>query len=627
VDPRLLEHYNRELQFVREMGAEFAQEFPKIARRLGMSEDVGEVADPYVERLLEGFAFLTAKLQLQMRAEFPRFTQSLLEIVYPNFLAPMPSMLVAQMEPDLSEGALADGFVLPRGTNLRSVLGKGDRTACEYSTAQNLTMWPIEITEAQYFSSAAALAASGVVNMSKAKAGVRIRLRSTAGMAFDQTKLNDLRLFLRGGEQLPLQLYEELLGHCLGVRVRPKGGSKPWTRNLGPDSLKRVGFNDDEALLPGVHTGFKGYRLLREYFAFPQRFLFIDIADLGESVQACQGTELDIVVLLDRSVPDLQDLVTAESFALNCTPAINLVSRRATRVHLDDRVSEYHVVPDRTRPLDFEVYAVESMQGFGRSTEPECEFKAFYSVSDSMVKDSDQSYFLANRRPRMLSSKEKRTGSRSSYVGSEMFISVVDGREDPLRTSMRQLEISVLCTNRDLPLQLPLGRGQTDFTLDTGAPVEAVRCVAGPTKPVPSRAHDNTAWQLISQLSLNYLSVVDGDDAIDGAPLRQLLALYADTRDQALIKQIEGILKVKSSRITRRLPDDGPIVFARGLEIEVTCEASAYAGTGAFLLGAVLDEFFARYVSINSFTETVVRTDDMGEVMRWPARLGCRQLS
>ncbi len=624
MDPRLLSHYNRELQFIREMGGEFAREFPKIAGRLGM--EGLECTDPYVERLLEGFAFLAARVQIQLKAEFPRFTQHLLEIVYPNYLSPTPSMVVVQFEPDLAEGALADGFVVPHHTTLRSLLGKGDKTACEYRTAHDVTLWPLELTEARYFGSAGALATTGIDQLDGVKAGIRLRLRTTAGLAFDQIALDTLRLYMKGPDQLPKNICEQIIGNSIGFIVRPKGGAQPWSEYLTKENIKHAGFEKNQALLPAVSNSFRGYRLLREYFAFPERFLFVDFTGLERAIHRCQGTELDITVLLSRADPVLEDLLNADCFALNCTPAINLVPKRATRIHLDDNQNEYHVVPDRTRPLDFEVYSVTGVAGFGRSAEPELEFQPFYASSDFTRADEELAYYAIYREPRKLSSRQKKVGTRSSYIGSELYISLVDSHEAPYRSSLRQLEVSTLCTNRDLPLQLPIGRGKTDFTLDTGAPVESIRCLAGPTKPLASRADGDVAWRLISQLSLNYLSIADSADGRGAAALRDLLSLYADMRDPAVQKQIEGIHSIASKTITRRLPTEGLVTYGRGLEIELTCDDSAYEGTGTFLLGAVLDEFFTRHASINSFTETVVRTLDRGEVMRWPARLGRRQI-
>jgi len=620
MDPRLLNLYNSELQHVRDMGAEFAKDFPKIAGRLGM-EGI-EVADPYVERLLEGFSFLAARVQLKIQAQFPKFTQNLLEIVYPHYLSPTPSMCIVQFTPDLQDASLVDGSVVPRDTVLRSSLAKGDRTACQYSTSQDVSLWPLELEQAKYFSSAGALATIGVDDLDGVRAGFRFRFRVVGGAAFDQLSLDEIRLALTGSDALPMQIYEQILGNGIGLVLRPKGGAKQWQLRHGRESIRRVGFARDEALLPYGRRSFDGYRLLQEYFAFPQRFQFVELAGLSDAVRRCSGTELEVIVLLDRSQRSLENTVSESNFALNCTPAINLFPRRADRIHLDDKSTEYHVVPDRTRPQDFEVYNVASVQGFGTSADPEQDFLPFYSSNDLTRLDSELAYFTTHREPRVLSSNQRKKGTRSSYVGSEVYISIVDGNEAPHRSSLRQLGIQTLCTNRDLPLHMAIGRGRSDFTLESGAPVVAAHCIAGPTKPKPSYAHGDTAWRLISHLSLNYLSLTDTDDVQGSAALRELLSLYADNNDAASIKQIEGVKSIRSKPVNGRIPTDGPITYGRGIEITVTCEDHAFEGTGIFMLGAVLDQFFSKFVSINSFTRTVIRSSDRGEIMRWPARVG-----
>lgn len=621
MDPRLLEHYNRELQFMREMGGEFAAEYPKIAGRLGLERL--DCSDPYVERLLEGFAFLTARIQLQLSREFPRFTEQLCNIVYPNYLAPVPSMTIAQLQPMLAEAALGQGVRVPRGTVLRSAVGKGERTACEFRTAHDVTLWPLELTEAQYLGSAGALAAAGIALANGAAAGIRLRLRTTAGLNFAQLPLDALSLFLQGADALPQRLYQQIIGHGLGLVVQSRNGGP--ARRLARSTIRRAGFGDDEALLPVARQGFQGYRLLQEYFAFPQRFLFVSLAAIGDAVRACPGSELEIIILLDQSDPSLGDLLDADCFKLHCTPAVNLIPRRATRIHLDERSSEYHVVPDRTKPLDLEVHTVLGVTGYGRGTEPEQEFLPFHACNDLTRAQAGLAFYAIHREPRLLPSRQRRTGSLSGYVGNEVYVSLVDGHNAPLRTELRQIEVNTLCTNRDLPLQMAIGRGRSDLTPDSGAPIEAVKCLVKPTSPHPTRADTDMAWRLINQLSLNYLSIVDSADGEGAVALRDILSLYADTSRPEIRRQIEGVRGVASATITRRIPTSGPVTYGRGLEVTLTFDAAAFEGTGSFLLGAVLDEFFTRYASINSFTETVLRVENRGEVMRWPARLGRRQ--
>lgn len=622
MDPRLLEYYNRELQHLREVGGEFAREFPKIAGRLGL--DGFECADPYVERLLEGFGFLAARVQLKMDAEFPRFTQHLLEIIYPHYLAPTPSMLVARFQPDPGEGALEQGFVIPRGSELRGLLGKGDQTPCEYRTAHEVTLWPVELIEAQYFAGKEPVSLLDLPDLAKVRAGIRLRLRTTLpGLTFAKLGLERLTLFLNGGDELPLRIYEQLLGNALMMVVRPGQRPAPWHEVVASRCIRRQGFGDDQALLPHTPPSFQGYRLLHEYFAFPQRYLFVELDGLGPAVRRCADSELEILILFNRAHALLEHGLETEHFALFCAPAINLFPKRADRIHLSEQVAEHHVVPDRTRPMDFEVYQVNGVTGIGSEGEDQ-EFLPFYAAYDRLDQHDRRAFYTLHRSPRLLSGPQRRNGPRSSYIGGEVFLALVDADEAPYRSNLKQLAVATLCTNRDLPLHMPIGAGATDFTMTAGAPVGSVRCLAGPTKPRPSHARGDAAWRLISHLALNYLSIADTDSRQGAVALRELLALYGDLAEPATRKQIDGVRSIRALPITRRAPVAGPIAFARGLELNLTLDEGAFEGAGVFLLGAVLEQFFAKYVSINSFTETVVHSSERGEIMRWPARIGKR---
>ncbi len=622
MDHRLLRYYGRELQHLREVGAEFAKEFPKIASRLTL--EGFECADPYVERLLEGFAFLAARVQVRIDAEFPRFTQHLLEMVYPHYLAPTPSMAMVQFRPDLTEGALADGFTVPRHTVMRSLLGKGDQTPCEYRTAHDVTLWPLEIVEAEYFLAGREAAALDALGLKGAKAGIRIRLRTTAGLEFKGIALDRLPLFLTGSGETPAHLYQQFLADPLAVVVRPTTFPLPWQEVVDKAKIRRLGFDDEHSLLPITPRSFHGYRLLHEYFSFPERFRIVEIGGLSPAVRRSTAKEIDVLVFFKRSDPVLEGAVDASQFALFCTPAINLFPRVADRIHLTEQRWEHHIVPDRTRPLDFEVYEVNRLTGHGTSAEEEQEFLPFYACHDLSRRMDRGTYYTTRRQPRVLSAKARRYGPRSSYIGSEVFVSLVDADCAPYRTNLRQLSLETLCTNRDLPLQMPVGQSTTDFTLQAAAPVQSIRVVAGPTKPRPSWGEGDASWRLISHLALNYLTLADIDQRKGAAALRELLSLYSPVDDPAAQKQLDALRSVTSRPVVRRLPITGPSSFGRGLEITVTFDENEFGGPGYLLLGAVLERFFAKYVSINSFTETAVATVDRGEVLRWPVRPGLR---
>ena len=518
MDPRILKYYNRELQFVREMGGEFAAEYPKIAGRLGL--EGFECADPYVERLLEGFAFLAARVQLKLDAQFPVLTQHLLEMVYPHYLAPMPSMAVVKFQPDVTQSGLAEGYTVKRQTQLRGLLGKDMQTPCEFRTAHDMKLYPLEVSEAEYLASTSAAVAAGVSDATNVKAAIRLRLRSKANLPINKLALKNLVLYLRGSGEFPMRVYEQMIANCERVLVRPSQRPTPWQEVLPKSAVRRKGYAEDEALLPYTAPSFQGYRLLHEYFAFPARYLFVDVAGLERAVGKCEGDEIELLFLLNRSERELHNALGKEHFDLFCVPAINLFRKRADRIHLNDRDHEFHVVPDRTRPMDYEVYQVTEVKGMGADSMFAQDFEPFYSITDSPIHPDFRAYHTVHRLPRMLSSKQRQTGSRSSYVGSEIFVSLVDAQNSPYRTDLQQLAVRTLCTNRDLTLAMPVGVGDTDFTLPDGGPVKSVRCIAGPTRPRPSFAHGESSWRLVSHLALNYLSLVDNDAEQGAGALR-----------------------------------------------------------------------------------------------------------
>ncbi|ANC04065.1 type VI secretion system protein ImpG [Pseudomonas putida] len=619
MNPKLLRYYERELQHLREMGGEFARDFPKVAGRLGLESHA--CADPYVERLLEGFSFLAARVQLKIDAEFPRFTNHLLELVYPHYLAPTPATALVQLQPDLAEGSLAAGFTVPRGTPLHSLLGKGDQTACEFRTAHDVTLWPIELTEARYFACSGQVGGVELARLGPVKAALRLRLKVGAGLTFDKLALERLMLHLRGTEGLAGRIQEQLLAQAAGVLVQPVQADNRWHAFIDASALRAQGFDDDQALLPVAPRTFQGYRLLQEYFALPQRFQFVELGGLGPAVQRCDVSELDVTVLFKTFVPALESSVSATQFALHCTPAINLFPKRADRVHLSDQQVDYHVVPDRTRPMDFEIHQVTGVTGHGSGAEAEQRFESFYRAND--LHDPRQgAWFQVRRDTRVLSAQQRRQGPRSSYIGSEIFLTLVDAHEAPYRSDLRQLGVDTLCSNRDLVLSMPVGVGKTDFTVDSGAPVQAVRCVAGPTAPRASFAEGETAWRLVSHLSLNYLSLLDQDPEQGASALRDLLRLYCGVSDTPVHKQVDGLRSVIARSIVRRLPIPGPITHGRGLQVCVTVDESAFEGASLFVFGAVLEQFFAKYVALNSFTETQLHSTTRGLIMQWPARVG-----
>ncbi|MDP9913370.1 type VI secretion system protein ImpG [Variovorax boronicumulans] len=620
MDAKLLDYYNRELTYMHELGAEFAQRYPKIAGRLGMRGI--EVSDPYVERLLEGFSFLTARIQLKMDAEFPRFSQRLLEVVYPNFLAPLPAMAVVQIDGNLNEGSLKAGYELPRHTLLRGRMIKGEQTACEFRTGHAVTLWPIKIAEASLGPVPAEIAHALPMAARQAKSAITIKLEAVGGARFAEMPLDRLEFFLSGAELHALRVLELVAHHSVATVCRAGPGSTARIVPLGDEAIRHEGFDPEQSLLPYDARSFQGYRLLHEYFAFPERYLFFSVKHLRAAASAIGGTTMEIVILLDRADADLERLVDARHFSLFCTPIINLVPRRSDRIPVGPGQHEHHAVIDRTRPRDFEIFTVERVTGHMANGSEEREFRPFLGSFASDDGDFG-AYFSLRREPRLVSDRARAQGTRTSYTGSEVYVSLVDQHDAPFPHSLRHITIDALCTNRDLPLLLPTGL-ESDFTLRVSAPVRGVRILRGPSRPYPALAEGALTWRLISHLGLNYLSLTDVDATQGAAALREMLDLYGNLADPAVRRQIQGVRSMALAPVFRRLPEPGPIVFGRGVEIALQIDEVAFSGASPYLFGAVLEQFFSRHVSLNAFTEFALSSLQRGEIARWTPRVGRR---
>jgi type VI secretion system protein ImpG len=622
MDPSLLRLYNDELAHLREVGAEFAAEFPKIAARLSM--DGVEVADPYVERLLEGFAFMAARVQLKIDAEHPRLIQHLLETVYPGFLAPVPSMLIVRIRPDALDPNLVRGFTVARGSPVVAKTPRGQNTRCEFRSAHDVTLWPVEIESVRCFSHAPDLPLTHLPTARQIRGGLRIRLKAYGGVKFNQLPIERLQFHIAAPDDIAFRLHESILGGSAGTWVGAAGaaaGKSVATAFADARSVRALGFGDDEALLPETLRGFSGHRLLQEYAAMPQRFLFFEVADLARRLRAVDADEAELVLLFSRADAGLESIVDAASLALYCTPAINLFSKRLDRIQLGVANAEHHVVPDRTRPMDFEVHTLESVTGFGTGQVAEQRFLPLYAAFHEESRNHG-AYFTVRREPRLLSDRQRQDGPRSAYVGQEAFIALVDPQNAPYGQDIRQLSLSALVTNRDLPTLLSGAAGL--WALEAAGPAARLEILRGPTRPQQRIARGDAGWSLVSLLTLNYLSIAGEDSHRAASALRSLLALFGPEHDMTWVKQVEGLQGVQARSVVRRLPFPGPLTFGCGVEIELLVDELGFQGSSAYLLGSVLERFFARHASANSFSETVLRSASRGEVARWAARVGTR---
>lgn len=604
----LLPYYNRELVAIRKLAGEFADAHPKIAGRLRLSADA--VDDPHVARLLDGSAFLAARVHHRLDDEFPELTDALLGLLYPQFLAPIPSLAIAQLTCAID---LKVSLRIAAGLPLDSEPVRGD--VCRFRTSWPVTLWPIEIESARL--SGLPLAAPANVLAQGAVSVLRIVLKcADPETTFSQLGLDRLRLYLRSPANIALPLYELICGHTLSVAYADSA-TDPSAVLCGAEALLPVGFAPDEALFPWPARGFSGFRLLAEYFGFPEKFMFLDLDQIDSKTLAAASNRMEVFIYLDRAVPELERILTGEAFALGCVPMVNLFPQRCEPVAVNHEDTEYRVLPDSRRPGSLEIWSIERV----RETRPDGStrpWRPFYRLTENACSDAERpgGFFHAVRRP-----------SPAPLRGSEVYLAPFDPAFDATdQIADTVLSVDALCTNRDLPMELPFGGGHPFMRLSEGvASVTRVACVTAPTSPLRLKARDKTFWRLISHLSLGHLSVVGGGEG--AAALKEVLRLY-DLRDTPeTLAAIEGLVAVSSHPGAARVPGARAGAFCRGLDVRLEFDQRAWEAGGLYLLASVLDRFLALHATVNSFVRTTAGLRGRaGTIAVWPARAGARVL-
>jgi type VI secretion system protein ImpG len=601
VRDELLTYYERELTFIRRLAAGFAEKYPKIAGRLVLDPNKGESEDPHVERLLQAFAFLTARVHLKIDDEFPEITESLLQILYPHYLAPIPSMSVVQFSLDPEKGKLSTGYTIERHRRLFSRATRD--TVCKFRTCYPVTLWPLDVQ-------AVSIDTSNVPT--GAQAALTMTLRTHRDVRFTELEIERLRFFLSGEGPLVHRLYEVVFRNCIGVRLESAEGRVVPLRD---NSIGEVGFSLDEGMLPYSRRSFLGYRLVQEFFHFPYKFLFFDVLGLQALRGSDFGTEAKIVLLLDE-VPRIEQKLGPENFRLGCTPIVNLFLQTAEPIRLTHAHTEYRVVPDVRRQQTTEVYSVDAVNSLSPGAEQATSFQPFYSFKHSFERREQRTFWHATRRQ----------SARKDDPGTEVFLTLVDLDFRPTQPPTEVITVGVTCTNRDLPGMLPFNDPDGDFDLEGAAPVRRILSLVKPTGTIRPPLRHGAQWRLISHLSLNFLSAVEGGDDRDPEVLQEILKLYDFSEAPGVQQQILGLVGVNSRQVWRRMRTDRGAGFARGIEATVELDEVRYVGTGVYLFASVLEKFLGLYVSINAFSEMVAISKQRGTLKRWPPRSGYQPL-
>lgn len=612
----LYQHYEGELHFIRKLAQEFAKQYPAAAARLRLEPN--RSADPHVERLIEAFALLTARVQQKLHDEFPELTDAFLSVLYPHYLAPIPSLAMLQFDHDPMRGN-PKGVPIPAGSSLHTVR-VGD-VACRYRTCYPVTLWPIAIAEAKLTTPPFP---PGVTPPDRAAAVVRLRLTAPGEVTFAQMQLDKLRFHIHGDHLLAFPLYELLMNNTLQVVLRASDVKGMPSVVLTPDeAMHHVGFGLDEGVLPYPKQSFPGYRLLTEFFAFPFKYLFFDLAGwerLRNVVSRTDATakpmrQVEVLFFLNRGHNRLEQALEASMFRLGCTPVVNLFEATGEPIALTHARHEYKIVPEVGEPRGYEVYSIDSVTG-ALPEGKDVEFRPFYGFRHGGDRKNRDTFWYSTRQPSLVE------GDR----GTDVYLNLVDLGFDPAKPAETVIVVRMTCTNRDLPEFLPRQGDEVRFETEFVAAGSKVRCLRNPTLPRRPPLRRGTHWRLISHLSLNHLSLGDSEE---GRPaLQEILRLYDFNDPESPIgmvmrNMIDGIVDLKTRRVTAWTGGPTGGGFCRGIETTIELDETKFVGTSMYMFAAVLERFLGLYVSMNSFSQLVATVKQReGELKRWLPRAG-----
>ncbi|HEY7388196.1 MAG TPA: type VI secretion system baseplate subunit TssF [Bryobacteraceae bacterium] len=598
----LLPYYERELKFIRQMAGEFAQKYPKVAGRLLLGPDTCE--DPHAERLIEAFALLAGRIHHKLDDEFPEITEAFLDVLYPHYLRPIPSQAIVQFQLNPSQSA-PESSLVPAGTSVHTRPDNGN--VCSFRTCYPVTLWPVRIVTASV-SPVNRFASPGIPL--EAAAAVRIECECLAGLRLEQLPLDFLRFYLNGESAAVHTLYEFLFLNALGVSIRalPAREGSP-AALLPPNSLQPVGFTSAEGILPYTDRSFLGYRLLQEYFSFPEKFFFVDLKGLDRVSRSGFGSRFEISIFLKQ--PDqphrliaLEQAVGPDTFQLGCAPVVNLFERIAEPIRLSHTQTEYRIIADQHRQAHTEVYSVDRVASANYLDEVQI-FQPFYSLRHGSD-EAQRHYWYTHRRPSL----------RKNDNGTEVYLSLVDLDFNPSVPPVDMLTLRLTCTNRDQAARLSASDEFGELDLEKVALVRA-RFVRKPIPTARPPMRRGLQWRLISHLSLNHLSIVQ-----DGrAALQEILRLYDFSGDPVIRSQIAGITSVDSRSCVSRVISDTGVTFCRGTDVTLEFDEDQYVGAGVFLLASVLQRFLGMYSAVNSFSRVTARTRK-GVLKQWPPLAG-----
>ncbi len=596
---QMLPYYESELGYLRRDLREFAERYPRIAGRLLISGEVCE--DPHTERMIESFALLNARIAKRLDDDYPEFTEALFEVLYPHYLRPFPSCSIARM--DFGGAAKQAGTsTIARGTQLNTRPVRG--AACTFRTVYPVTVAPLALARAAFSS---IIDAPDAVRLpGNASSSISLTVSSTCEQAsIAQLALPLLRVFIDGEPSFCAALRDALFMRGVAAYVEADNSGR-WTA-LPAIPVHPAGFDEEESLIDFPARSHAAYRLLAEYFCFPEKFNFVDIDLQALAAHAPPGARtLTLHLALsgvrsDSNLARMLGTLSTNNVLLGCTPVINLFRQRGEPIRVTHTSASYPVLADARRAFAYEVYAIESLSLIRQTPQGETlvQFRPFYALKHAQMPD-DAGHYYAVRRDASLAERSP---------GFETQVSIVDIDFDPGEVETDTLNIELTCTNRDLPASLSYGQQGGDLFLEGGSSVRSIAFLRKPTSSHRFASGRGAHWRLISHLALNHLSLADG--GVDA--FREMLALYDLPRSPSSQRQIGGIKAIAQRPTTAWLAGNPFTCLVRGVEVRLSIDEEAFVGSGIHAFAQVVERFLALYVHANSFTQLVIASSKTGE--------------
>ncbi len=576
-------YYQEELAFLREMGREFATAHPAVAHML---ESAG--ADPDVERLLEGVAFLTGRVRQKLDDEIPELFQAMMSLLWPHYLRPVPSTAIEQFQPMMEQ--LTGVVQIPRGSEVESI--PVDGTSCRFRTCYDVDAAPIEI------------AAAAIDSPMAQDAQFRVTIKAAGKVGLSAVKLKRVRFFLADESVRAASLYLWLLRYARWVELRNPTSNR--SVRMDAKTIRPVGFARDESILPYPSHSFDGYRLLQEYFTCPTKFLFLDFTGLERLAQIEPSDRFEIVVPFSRR-PEESLRVERDSLRLFCTPVVNLFRHAADGIRVDHTRTQHRVRPSTSGqpPEHYEIYSVDKVVGLVQGEAKRRDYPSLHAFQHLGGVGKNAVYY------------QTRLYNAVVGEGTDTYISFVTADQEFVIPPTETISVEITATNRNLAARLKVG--DVSVATSTSPEFARFRNITPISRALRPPLGKGLHWRLISHLSLNYLSLMSVDALRGILELYNYQALYDRQAARENVLRLEGIQSL-DARHGERLLRGAPV---RGTIIHLLLNEDSFAGEGdMYLFATVLNEFFALYASINAFTELTVKGVKYGEVYPWPARLG-----